>query len=66
MDSKNIRAYSAWIAVCIIWGTTYLAIRIGVEHLPPMLFAGLRWIVAGIIFVTFLRLKGKKLPAKKI
>ena len=65
MDSGNIRAYSAWAAVCIIWGTTYLAIRIGVEHIPPMLFAGLRWIIAGTIFVSFLRLRGKKLPSKK-
>lgn len=65
MDSGNFRAYSAWIAVCIVWGTTYLAIRIGVEHIPPMLFAGLRWIIAGIIFVSFLRLRGKKLPSKK-
>ncbi len=65
MDAKNIKSYSAWIAVCIIWGTTYLAIRIGVEHLPPMLFAGVRWIIAGIIFVFILRLKGQKLPSKK-
>ncbi len=65
MDKNNFRAYAAWIAVCIIWGTTYLAIRIGVEHLPPMLFAGVRWIVAGIIFVFFLRWRGKALPKKK-
>lgn len=65
MDSGNIRAYTAWAAVCVIWGTTYLAIRIGVEHIPPMLFAGLRWIIAGTIFVSFLRLRGKKLPTKK-
>ncbi len=64
MNTGNFRAYSAWIAVCIIWGTTYLAIRIGVEHIPPMLFAGLRWIIAGVIFVSFLRLRGKKLPSK--
>jgi drug/metabolite transporter (DMT)-like permease len=65
MDSNNVRAYTAWAAICIIWGTTYLAIRVGVEHIPPMLFAGLRWIIAGVIFVTFLRLRGKKLPAKR-
>jgi drug/metabolite transporter (DMT)-like permease len=65
MNTGNIRAYSAWIAVCIVWGTTYLAIRIGVEHIPPMLFAGLRWIIAGIILVSFLKLKGQKLPGRK-
>lgn len=65
MDKNNIRAYSAWIAVCIIWGTTYLAIRVGVEHIPPMLFAGIRWIVAGSIFVTLLKVLGKTFPSRK-
>lgn len=65
MDKQHFKAYSAWIAVCIIWGTTYLAIRIGVEHIPPMLFAGIRWIVAGTLFITILKLLGKKLPARK-
>ena len=65
METKNIKAYSAWVAVCIIWGTTYLVIRIGVEHIPPMLFAGVRWIIAGIIFLFVLKLKGEKLPSKK-
>lgn len=64
MKSKNFRAYIAWIAVCIIWGTTYLAIKIGVEHLPPMLFAGLRWIIAGNILLIILKLRGIKLPSK--
>jgi drug/metabolite transporter (DMT)-like permease len=65
MAKENIRAYLAWIAVCIIWGTTYLAIRIGVAELPPMLFAGMRWIIAGTIFLFYLRMKGVKLPSKE-
>ncbi len=64
MDKPNIRAYIAWIAICIIWGTTYLFIRIGVETIPPMLFAGFRWIIAGIILITVLRLSGKQFPKK--
>lgn len=65
MKKDNFRAYFAWIMICIVWGTTYLAIKIGVEHLPPMLFAGFRWIIAGTIFISFLILKGKHLPSKK-
>ncbi len=65
MDRDNLRAYIAWIAVCIMWGTTYLAIRVGVEHIPPMLFAGIRWIVAGIIFISLLKSLGKTFPPKK-
>jgi drug/metabolite transporter (DMT)-like permease len=63
MNNPALKAYIAWIAICIIWGTTYLAIRIGVAELPPMLFAGLRWIAAGIILITIQRLVGNKFPA---
>lgn len=64
MNKENFRAYSAWISVCIIWGTTYLAIRIGVEHIPPMFFAGIRWVVAGSLFLLILKQRGKNLPTK--
>ncbi|GBD88206.1 putative inner membrane transporter YedA [bacterium BMS3Abin03] len=64
MNKTNIRAYIAWIAICIIWGTTYLAIRIGVTDLPPMLFAGLRWIAAGTILIVIQRALGNQFPAK--
>ncbi|MGQ9644601.1 MAG: EamA family transporter [Ignavibacterium sp.] len=62
MPGNKFKGYAAWISICIVWGTTYLAIRIGVAHIPPMLFAGIRWIVAGIIFVSVLRLSNKKFP----
>jgi drug/metabolite transporter (DMT)-like permease len=64
MEKSNIRAYLAWIAICILWGTTYLFIRIGVESIPPMLFAGFRWLIAGIIFISILKVSGKQLPKK--
>jgi drug/metabolite transporter (DMT)-like permease len=59
------KAYSAWGAVCLFWGTTYLAIRIGVKVLPPALFAGIRFTIAGLIFFLFLRLRGYSLPNRK-
>jgi len=59
---ETIKAYAAWGAVCLFWGTTYLAIRIGVQRLPPALFAGVRFIIAGVIFLTYLRLRGYQLP----
>jgi drug/metabolite transporter (DMT)-like permease len=65
MSRENFKAYFAWITICIVWGTTYLAIKIGVKDLPPMLFAGFRWTIAGLIFLIFLKSRGQKLPAKK-
>jgi len=62
MPKEDLKAFLAWINVCVIWGTTYLVIRIGVQHLPPMLFAGIRWIIAGSIFIVFMKWKGETLP----
>lgn len=62
---KNVLAYLAWATICVIWGTTYLAIRIGVKDLPPILFAGLRAAIAGPILFVFLRLRGYALPKKE-
>ena len=42
----------SWIAlgiVYLVWGSTYLAIRVGVEHLPPLLMAGTRYVIAGAL-----------------
>jgi drug/metabolite transporter (DMT)-like permease len=56
----------ALAAVCIIWGTTYLALRIAVQHFPPFLFSALRQTIAGIILLGFIFLLGKKaMPGKK-
>lgn len=65
MEREKLKAYLAWATICIVWGTTYLAIRIGVEDLPPMLFAGFRWLLAGLIFLSVMLLRGKKIPDKK-
>jgi drug/metabolite transporter (DMT)-like permease len=59
------RAYLAWIAVCLIWGTTYLAIRISLETIPPLLMAAMRWIAAGGLLITVLSLRGERLPARR-
>ncbi len=57
-------AYAAWILVCVVWGTTYLAIRIALETVPPMLMAGIRWVVAGTILVLTLAARGERLPTR--
>ncbi|MEK9133905.1 MAG: EamA family transporter, partial [Pseudomonadota bacterium] len=52
----------AFTAVYIIWGSTYLAIRVGVQQLPPALFAGARFVIAGILLALYARLSGQKFP----
>jgi drug/metabolite transporter (DMT)-like permease len=55
-------AWFAWIAVCLIWGTTYFAIRVSLETMPPMLMGGLRWTVAGGLLGAYMLLRGGRLP----
>jgi drug/metabolite transporter (DMT)-like permease len=58
----NFRPYLALSAICIIWGTTYLAIRVGVHEFPTFLFSGLRFVVAGFILCIYYLLIGYKIP----
>ena len=55
-------AYLAWVIVCIVWGTTYLGIRVSLETMPPMLMGGLRWLIAGALLAGYLLARGEPLP----
>ncbi len=50
--TKQTKAYLGLIFICIVWGTTFLAIRVGVMHYPAFLFAGVRQTIAGIILMV--------------
>lgn len=54
----------AWLIVCIVWGTTYLAIRVALETVPVVLVAGIRWMSAGLILAAIVHLRGGRLPAR--
>jgi drug/metabolite transporter (DMT)-like permease len=43
----------ALIIVWVFWGSTYIAIRVGVESIPPLLMAGIRYVVAGLLLFPF-------------
>jgi drug/metabolite transporter (DMT)-like permease len=59
---RNPRAIAAWVAVCVVWGTTYLAIRVALESLPVALLAGMRWTAAGLVLAVAARFLGYRLP----
>jgi len=64
MAALKGKALIAYLIVCVFWGSTYLAIKIGVSDLPPFLFAGLRFMVAGLILLALARALGDPLPRK--
>jgi drug/metabolite transporter (DMT)-like permease len=57
-------AYLAWGTVCLVWGTTYLGIRITLETMPPFLMSAMRWLIAGVLLVAYLRVRGEPLPPR--
>ena len=62
MRNDKLLAYIAFGIVCLVWGTTYLAIRVAVETIPPLLLTGIRYLAAGLILLAILKLRGEKLP----
>jgi drug/metabolite transporter (DMT)-like permease len=72
MDFKDFRnnswtAYAALAAVCLLWGTTFLALRIGVADVPPFMFTILRQGIAGIVLISVLLLfGGAKFPSGQL
>jgi drug/metabolite transporter (DMT)-like permease len=61
MNTQEQKAYGSLAVVCIVWGTTYLALRIGVREFPPFLFSAIRQLSAGTLLLGFLFvMHGKK------
>jgi drug/metabolite transporter (DMT)-like permease len=58
------RLITAFAAVYLVWGSTYLAIRFAVATLPPLLMAGARFMIAGAILLLWARLRGNARPTK--
>jgi drug/metabolite transporter (DMT)-like permease len=61
-ESYRTRMILAFFAIYVLWGTTFLAIRIAVEELPPLFAAGSRFFIAGVLLYGFMRFKGQTKP----
>lgn len=57
------RIATAFAVVYVVWGSTYLGIRIMVEHLPPFLSAGVRFLVGGCLMLGYARWKRYRMPS---
>ena len=64
MAALKGKALVAYLIVCVFWGSTYLAIKVGVGELPPFLFAGLRFLAAGVLLLVLARALGDPLPRR--
>jgi drug/metabolite transporter (DMT)-like permease len=69
MDAREHRAtwktLLAFAIIYFVWGSTFLAIRVGVHEVPPLLFAAMRFLVAGVVLFFWMIAKGERLPSAR-
>ena len=68
ISASRPRAWKVLLAFAIIyfvWGSTFLAIRVGVREVPPFLLAGMRFLVAGIVLYLWMRARGTPSPSAR-
>jgi drug/metabolite transporter (DMT)-like permease len=59
-----MKARLVWLLLCGIWGSTWLFIKLGLEALPPITFAGIRFVISSIILFVLIRARNIPLPGK--
>jgi len=64
MTRTRVVTVLAFLAIYVIWGSTYLAIRIAVETVPPLCAAGLRFLLAGSVLYGWARARGGPSPSR--
>jgi drug/metabolite transporter (DMT)-like permease len=64
-DPSRTLLFGAFGIVYVVWGSTYLAIRIAIETIPPLLMAGTRFLVAGAILYAWARARGAPRPGAR-
>ncbi len=63
--SNQRKAYLALSVTSIVWGTTWVASKMGISHMPAFELASIRQFLGGSIYISFFLLKGEGLPTKK-
>ncbi len=59
------KVWIALVALYIVWGSTYLGIKIAIETIPPFFHAGVRFLISGLILVIWQMVAGHNLPTRK-
>jgi drug/metabolite transporter (DMT)-like permease len=55
-----------WLVLCLIWGSTWLFIKLGLEDLPPLTFAGIRFVIAAIFLLVLIALRRVPFPRRRL
>jgi len=60
--ARRWKVVAAYVTVSIVWGSTYLGIRVALDSFAPYMLAAIRFLVAGSAFYAYLRLRGDAAP----
>lgn len=64
MSALGGKVLLAYVTVSVVWGSTYLAIRVGVQHMPPAVFGGIRFVLGGAMLLGAALALGRRLPRR--
>ena len=60
------KALIAYLLVCIVWGSTYLGIRISIQTMPPFFMAAARFLLPGGVLLLIVKLRGAPWPPSRV
>jgi len=66
MSKLAVKVFLAYLVLCLIWGSTWIAIRVGLESLTPLFSAGLRFSLASIMIFVLMKIKSIPLQTDKV
>src|SRR5438445_6948068 len=64
-DRRTWKTLLAFAAIYFLWGSTFLAIRVGVREVPPFLLAAIRFLIAGLVLYGWMILQGERSPSRR-
>jgi len=62
--ARLAKLIACFAVIYLVWGSSYVAMKIGVQHLAPAMFAGVRFTLAGILLVAIAALRGARFPTR--
>ncbi len=66
MISEKLKVFLGYLLICVLWGSTWLVIKMGLESLTPFLSAGLRFSTAALFFFIIIKIKNIKVATDKL
>jgi drug/metabolite transporter (DMT)-like permease len=66
MQKDTIKIILVYALACLIWGSTWMAIRVGLDSLTPFISVGLRFSFAALFILIFMKIKGMKIQMDKL